>query len=91
MRNNKWIAVAVLSSVAFAATAASAAQVAATGGGCAQMATQVQAAIDANPSSANLEQARQDQNAGKSFCSNQLFSNGIAAYQHALDALGAKS
>jgi hypothetical protein len=90
MRNHLVIAAALSSVLAFGANAASAAQVAATGGGCAHIAQQVQAAIDANPTAAGVDQARKDQNAGRSFCSNQLYSNGVASYQHALDVLGSK-
>lgn len=91
MRNHLVIAASLASVVVFGASVASADQVPATGGGCAHIAQQVQAAIDANPTSAAVDQARKDQNAGRSFCSNQLYSNGVASYQHALDVLGGKS
>lgn len=91
MRNHLVIAASLASALVLGVSAASAEQVPATGGGCAHIAQQVQAAIDANPTAAGVEQARKDQNAGRSFCSNQLFSNGVASYQHALDVLGGKS
>jgi hypothetical protein len=92
MRNHKWIAIAVLTSaMAFGAGAASAETVAATGGGCAHMAAQVNAAMESNAQSPNLEQARHEKNDAMSFCSNQLYAQGISHYQRALDLLGAKS
>ncbi|HEY2071051.1 MAG TPA: hypothetical protein VGG48_15955 [Rhizomicrobium sp.] len=92
MRNLKLAALAVVASgLMIGAATAQTTTVAANMGGCSQMASSVRTAMDANASSANIDEAKKEQSLGRDFCGNQFYARGVAHYQHALDLLSNKS
>lgn len=69
-------------------SAASARSPEATMTSCMKLSEQVQAAIESNQQSANLDNAKKEVRIGRDFCTNGFYSTGIAHYQEALKALG---
>jgi hypothetical protein len=57
--------------------------------GCLHMQKKTSAALDANKSSPNYFAASEQANSAQSFCSNQLYKQGIDRYTRALALLGA--
>lgn len=55
---------------------------------CVQLAKQVSAALEAAQPGASADQARQHATAGRSLCSSQMYSAGVAQYNKALTLLG---
>jgi len=59
----------------------------ATVSGCVDLARQVKEAINSNQQSPNLHEAQTLSAAGREFCSNQRYSEGVSRYNKALEIL----
>ncbi len=55
---------------------------------CVHMAKQVTEAIDAAQPGSSVDQARQQANAGRSYCASSMYAQGVAHYSKALQLLG---
>jgi hypothetical protein len=59
--------------------------------GCMHMQKKVSAALDANPTSANVDAAKSSAHTGQNLCLIGRYKEGIDGYSKALDMLGASS